>query len=164
MLLQQFDRLLLLDQGGRTVYFGPMGPSASTLVNYFEKNGGRPCQEYTNPAEYVLEIIGAAPGSHTDIDWPASWRHSPELKEVRAQLNEWKRGIPQHSVVTAQDQYSYTEFAASFPLQLYETLVRIFQQYWRTPSYILSKIGLIVATVCQFWSLLLHTYLIFNLL
>ncbi|KAJ5993916.1 CDR ABC transporter [Penicillium sp. IBT 35674x] len=36
---------------------------------------------------------------------------------------------------------------ASFPLQLYETLARIFQQFWRTPSYSLSKIGLIVVTV-----------------
>jgi ABC-type multidrug transport system ATPase subunit len=149
ILLQQFDRLLLLDQGGRTVYFGPIGPSASTLLSYFEKNGGRPCRKDANPAEYMLEIIGAAPGSHTDIDWPTIWRHSPERKGVRAQLHKWKRDQPQQPVVLAQDQHSHVECAAPFPVQLYETLVRIFQQYWRTPSYILSKIGLIVATVCR---------------
>ncbi|KAJ5671108.1 hypothetical protein N7507_000235 [Penicillium longicatenatum] len=146
ILLQQFDRLLLLDQGGRTVYFGPIGPSASTLLSYFEKNGGRPCREDANPAEYMLEIIGAAPGSHTDIEWPTIWRHSPERKEVRAQLHKWKRDQPQQPVMLAQDQHSHVEFAAPFLVQLYETLVRILQQYWRTPSYILSNIGLIVAT------------------
>ncbi|KAJ5925119.1 hypothetical protein N7454_007758 [Penicillium verhagenii] len=146
ILLQQFDRLLLLDQGGRTVYFGPLGPSASTLLDYFKINGGHPCHKDANPAEYMLEVIGAAPGSHTYIDWPAVWRHSPELKEVRAQLEKWRAEKSQQPVAPAQDQHSYAEFAASFSVQLYETLVRIFQQYWRTPSYIVSKLGLVVAT------------------
>ncbi|KAJ5702941.1 hypothetical protein N7488_010489 [Penicillium malachiteum] len=147
ILLQQFDRLLLLDNGGRTVYFGPMGPSASTLLRYFEKNGGYPCPADANPAEYMLEVIGAAPGSRTEINWPAVWRQSPEIEAVRTQLEKWKRDRPhQSSAVPTQDHHSYAEFAASFPYQLRETLVRIFQQYWRNPSYIYSKIGLIVAT------------------
>lgn len=149
ILLQQFDRLLLLDNGGRTVYFGPMGPSASTLLEYFEKNGGQPCSPDANPAEYMLEVIGAAPGSRTDIDWPTVWRQSDELKAVRAQLAEWKENRPQQAVVAStQDPHLYAEFAAAFPSQLASTLLRIFQQYWRTPSYIYSKIGLVVATVC----------------
>ena len=42
-LFQVFDRLLLLRAGGETVYFGDVGPSAMTLIQYFEGNGSRPC-------------------------------------------------------------------------------------------------------------------------
>ena len=51
-LFQVFDRLLLLRKGGQTVYFGDIGPSASTLIHYLESNGSRPCKPDENP--YVL--------------------------------------------------------------------------------------------------------------
>jgi ATP-binding cassette subfamily G (WHITE) protein 2 (SNQ2) len=50
-LFQSFDRLLLLRKGGQTCYFGDLGINATTLINYFEYNGGRKCQEAENPAE-----------------------------------------------------------------------------------------------------------------
>ncbi|KAJ5974472.1 hypothetical protein N7481_011682 [Penicillium waksmanii] len=130
--------------GGRTVYFGPVGPSASTLLEYFERNGGYQCTGDANPAEYMLEVIGAAPGSHTDIDWPEVWRQSPERTAVKAQLEEWKDVLPnQEPPLILQGNSSYTEFATSLSLQLLQTLIRIFQQYWRTPGYIYAKISLV---------------------
>ncbi len=33
---QAFDELLLLMRGGRTIYWGPLGPQASQLFQYFE--------------------------------------------------------------------------------------------------------------------------------
>lgn len=151
MLFQQFDRLLLLAGGGKTIYFGPVGPSASTLLEYFERNGGYQCPDDANPAEYMLEVIGAAPGSHTDINWPEVWRQSPERAAVKAQLEEWKDVLSnQEPPLTLQGNTSYTEFAASFPFQLLQTLVRIFQQYWRTPGYIYAKISLVGGSVCTF--------------
>ena len=48
-LFQVFDRLLLLRKGGETVYFGDLGRNATTLINYFERNGSRPCGPNENP-------------------------------------------------------------------------------------------------------------------
>ena len=48
-LFQVFDRLLLLRKGGQTVYFGDLGRNCTTLINYFEKNGARKCEERENP-------------------------------------------------------------------------------------------------------------------
>jgi hypothetical protein len=33
------DWLLLLDKGGKIVFFGGIGPSASTLISYLEEKG-----------------------------------------------------------------------------------------------------------------------------
>jgi pleiotropic drug resistance (PDR) family protein len=148
MLFQRFDRLLFLASGGRTVYFGPVGQSSNILTSYFERNGGHPCPLEANPAEWMLEVIGAAPGSHTDVDWVETWRNSPEYHEVLAELEEMKRERSKLTRTTSNttDKASFREFAAPLWTQLYVTQIRAFQQYWRTPSYIYSKILLCVAS------------------
>ncbi|KAE8348673.1 ABC-2 type transporter-domain-containing protein [Aspergillus coremiiformis] len=147
MLFQRFDRLLFLAKGGKTVYFGEIGERSSTLASYFERNGAPKLPVEANPAEWMLEVIGAAPGSHSDIDWPAVWRESPERKEVRNHLAELKATLSQKAVDPSHsDESGYNEFAAPFSVQLYECLVRVFSQYWRTPIYLYSKAVLCILT------------------
>lgn len=43
LLFQQFDRLLFLAKGGKTVYFGDIGEDSHTLLDYFKTNGAREC-------------------------------------------------------------------------------------------------------------------------
>ena len=50
LLFEQFDRLLLLEKGGETVYFGPVGKDSKDLVKYFSDNGAQ-CPSDVNPAE-----------------------------------------------------------------------------------------------------------------
>jgi ATP-binding cassette subfamily G (WHITE) protein 2 (PDR) len=153
MLFQRFDRLLFLAKGGRTVYYGDVGHNSKVLVDYFVRNGGVPCPPAANPAEWMLEVIGAAPGSHTDIDWHQTWRDSPEYAEVQAHLEELKIERSQQDrlqrTVSAQkreDKAAYREFAAPFGAQFRETTLRVFQQYWRSPAYIYSKTLLCVSS------------------
>ncbi|KAJ5082688.1 ABC multidrug transporter C [Penicillium argentinense] len=147
MLFQRFDRLLFLARGGKTVYFGDIGEKSSTLSSYFERNGAPKLPVEANPAEWMLEVIGAAPGSHSDIDWPAVWRESPERKEVHNHLAHLKSTLSQKSVdESSSDPANYKEFAAPFSVQLWECLVRVFSQYWRTPVYIYSKAALCILT------------------
>ncbi|KAG7286404.1 ZEB2-regulated ABC transporter 1 [Staphylotrichum longicolle] len=143
MLFQRFDRLLFLAKGGKTVYFGDIGKNSKTMTSYFERNGGFPCPPEANPAEWMLEVIGAAPGSHSDVDWHNAWRESPEYAAVQDELHRLKRDVKESNPIT-DDPGSYREFAASFWQQLFEVTHRVFQQYWRTPSYIYSKASLCV--------------------
>ncbi|KAK7425746.1 Multidrug resistance protein [Neonectria magnoliae] len=139
MLFQRFDRLLLLAKGGRTVYFGEIGKNSKVLVDYFVRNGAVGLPAGANPAEYMLEVIGAAPGAHTDIDWPAVWRQSPEYQGVQQELTRLIAGGSVQAQQTAQETTNYAEFAAGMPTQFFEVTKRVFQQYWRSPSYIYSK-------------------------
>ncbi|KAK8188116.1 putative ABC transporter [Phyllosticta capitalensis] len=142
VLFERFDRLLLLHKGGRMIYFGDIGPNSSAVVNYFESKGGPPCPPDANPAEWLLEVIGAAPGSSTDIDWARAWRDSKEIEAVHMELMRLKAN-PGRPTTGAGPAERYREFAAPFLRQLWQVTKRIFQQYWRTPSYIYSK-----AAVC----------------
>jgi len=51
ILFEHFDELLLLQAGGKTVYFGPLGNDSQTLLEYLENHGAPKCQKDANPAE-----------------------------------------------------------------------------------------------------------------
>lgn len=145
LLVQNFDRLLFLASGGKTVYFGAIGENASTLTGYFERNGSHPCPPDANPAEWMLEVIGAAPGAVSTRDWPQVWMDSPERVAIRKELDDMERELVQEA---SSQPIGYDEFAMPFSYQLRICLKRVFEQYWRTPSYIYSKIFLCATSVC----------------
>ena len=137
VLFQSFDRLLFLASGGRTVYFGEIGEKSEVLTSYFERNGSRKCGEEENPAEWMLDVIGAAPGSQNTIDWPQNWRESQEKQDIKTTLAEMKIELSKEPV--DKDPTALREFAEPFSTQILAVTQRVFQQYWRTPSYLYSK-------------------------
>ncbi|KAI6748140.1 hypothetical protein HG531_008682 [Fusarium graminearum] len=137
MLFQRFDRLLLLSRG-KTIYFGDIGKNSRVLVDYFARNGGPKCPAGVNPAEYMLEVIGAAPGAHTEIDWPEVWRSSQEHELIQQELERLAGQGSSHA--EQDDGTEYNEFAATSYVQYTQVTKRLFQQYWRSPGYIYSKV------------------------
>lgn len=144
LLFQRFDRLLLLAKGGHTVYFGDVGRDSRVLLDYFTRNGAPDCPAGTNPAEYMLEAIGAAPGAHTSIDWPRVWKESAEYASVQEELAKLRELAHQPSTIVDSSDGTHQAFAAPFMTQLQAVALRCAQQYWRTPSYIYSKAVLTV--------------------
>jgi hypothetical protein len=47
---------------------GEIGDNSKTLIDYFERNGANPRSPDANPGEWMLEVIGAAPSSSSEID------------------------------------------------------------------------------------------------
>lgn len=41
-IFESFDNLLLLQRGGRTTYFGPLGSESSQLIAYLQSVPGKP--------------------------------------------------------------------------------------------------------------------------
>ncbi|OQE13527.1 hypothetical protein PENFLA_c046G06969 [Penicillium flavigenum] len=138
MLMQQFDRLLFLAKGGRTVYFGNLGPNMETLIKYFEDKGSPKCPPNANPAEWMLEVIGAAPGSYADRDWAEQWTNSAERAEAHRELAEMKKELSKKPVPVRAAGYG--EFAMPIWYQFLVCSQRMFQQYWRSPSYLYAKV------------------------
>lgn len=138
ILMQEFDKLLFLQKGGQTVYFGDLGENCQTLINYFEKYGAQKCPPEANPADWMLEIIGAAPGSHAVQDYYKVWKNSTEYREVNDELDKMEREL----VKRPKDNSKAKMKSYAMPLcyQYKKVTQRVFQQYWRTPSYVYSKV------------------------
>ncbi|GME81913.1 unnamed protein product [Ambrosiozyma monospora] len=140
ILLKEFDRLLFMAKGGRTVYFGDLGENCQTMINYFESQGANKCPPEANPAEWMLEVIGAAPGSHANRDYHEAWLASKERQAVRDELESMERELVKIPKDESPD--AHKEFASSLILQYFVVTKRVFEQFWRTPAYIWSKIAL----------------------
>ncbi|VDC07751.1 unnamed protein product [Peniophora sp. CBMAI 1063] len=144
LLFQSFDRLLFLQKGGRTVYFGDIGENSATLIQYFERQGAPTCPADANPAEWMLHVIGAAPGSSAVRDFAEAWRESAELAAVKSHLADLRANAK--AVDNAGNVEAHRAFAAPFWKQTLHVTHRVFQQLWRTPSYIWAKLLLCTLT------------------
>lgn len=139
ILFQEFDRLLFLARGGKTVYFGELGKNSRTLLDYFESNGARECGEDENPAEYMLEIVNAGKNDNGQ-DWFDVWKQSPQAQDVQRQIDELHES--KREQLGLGEETADGEFAMPLSVQIWECTYRAFQQYWRMPSYVLAKFGL----------------------
>ncbi|KAI9742381.1 MAG: GTPase-activating protein [Claussenomyces sp. TS43310] len=145
ILFQEFDRLLFLAKGGKTVYFGDIGKNSDTLLQYFSQNGGEECGPDDNPAEYMLTMVGAGSSGKATQDWHEVWENSEEAKGVQQELDKIQREMGSN-VAGDDSAHAPGEFAMPFNAQLVEVSKRVFQQYWRTPGYIYSKLLLGIAS------------------
>jgi ABC-type multidrug transport system ATPase subunit len=68
IIFRQFDRLLFLAKGGKTVYFGNIGENSRSLLDYFEGHGSRRCGDDEDPAEFMLEIVAEGVNNNGE-DW-----------------------------------------------------------------------------------------------
>lgn len=155
-LFHMFDNLLLLGSGGKQLYFGPIGPDSRVLIDYFESQGAPKCSCDTNPAEWLIEITQDNPAQHrgkedggggTGATWSECWKGSEQRREVRTRLD----GLEHEAVAEAAQECSLAEdaYAASFPTQLWLVTKRIFQEQWRDPVYLYSKIALCIGIVSK---------------
>ena len=138
ILFQEFDRLLFLAKGGKTVYFGDIGENSRTLLQYFEDHGAHPCGEDQNPAEYMLDIVGAGATGKSTQDWPVVWKESQEAVNIQKELDQIHE--QKSKELESNQGTSSGEFAMPLRSQIYHVTVRVFQQYWRTPNYIWGKL------------------------
>jgi ATP-binding cassette subfamily G (WHITE) protein 2 (PDR) len=144
ILFQEFDRLLFLAKGGRTVYFGDIGKNSRTLLEYFESSGARKCGDEENPAEYMLEIVNQGRNDQGE-DWHEVWKKSKLHDVVNRDIDQLHREKEGEEVAGAGEEGAHDEFAMPFGTQLAEVTKRVFQQYWRMPSYISAKFILGIA-------------------
>lgn len=136
LLFEQFDRLLLLQRGGQVVYFGPIGVNSQDIVEYFAANGA-PMDERANPAEAILDIIGA--GTRPRVG-PRDW-HDIYLSSDLHQKNLRRIGeIDAHAVRSGGTSSMGTAYATSFSFQLSQVLERTMRTAWNIPDYQFTRL------------------------
>ncbi|KAF3807378.1 ZEB2-regulated ABC transporter 1 [Colletotrichum gloeosporioides] len=139
MLFSRFDRLLLLQRGGKTVYFGEIGTNARIMIDYLERNGAPPCPPDANPAEWMLKVTTL---SEDGPNWFEVWRSSAEYQDVKEELRLLRQLAEGHT--NQGDPSSEHEFVTSFWTQFVQVFSRTAKHFWRSPVYIWSKLTLTI--------------------
>ncbi|OBR15190.1 ABC-2 type transporter [Colletotrichum higginsianum IMI 349063] len=135
-LIEQFDMILALNRGGRTFYFGPVGPNGSVVVDYFARRGF-PCPPSRNVAEFILETASTPSVRDGErVDWNDEWRRSDEHGAIVAEIDR----ITAERRPPAATDAAQTEFAASTAYQCLMLTKRMFVQHWREPQYLYSRV------------------------
>ncbi|VDB90213.1 unnamed protein product [Peniophora sp. CBMAI 1063] len=137
LLFESFDRLLLLERGGYTVYFGEIGADSHVLRSYLSRHGAE-CPSNVNPAEYMLDAIGAGITPRVgDKDWAEIWLESPEYKKVVAEIED----IKQRGLAKPDDSNKKSlSYAAPFFTQLFVVCQRTAKAFWRSPDYVFTRL------------------------
>ncbi|TGO89906.1 hypothetical protein BPOR_0088g00160 [Botrytis porri] len=132
-LFENFDRLLLLQRGGRCVYFGDIGKDAHVLLDYFHRHGAD-CPSDANPAEWMLDAVGAGQAARIgDRDWADIFADSPELANIKDRISQMKtQRLAEVGGTTHDDE---REFATPLLHQLRIVQARTNLAFWRSPNY-----------------------------
>jgi ATP-binding cassette subfamily G (WHITE) protein 2 (SNQ2) len=132
-LFENFDRLLLLQRGGQCVYFGDIGKDAHVLLKYFNRHGAD-CPADANPAEWMLDAVGAGSAPRIgDKDWADVWADSEEFAQVKQEIISMKE--QRAAEVGSAEPIEQKEYATPLMYQIKLVNRRMNLSFWRTPNY-----------------------------
>ncbi|KAH0428499.1 bmr1-like protein [Colletotrichum camelliae] len=137
-LFENFDRLLLLQRGGRTVYFGDIGQDAVVLRDYLKRHGAV-AKPTDNVAEYMLEAVGAGSAPRVgNRDWADIWDDSAELANVKDTISQLKEQRMAAGRTVSADLEK--EYASPQMHQLKVVVRRMNLSFWRSPNYLFTRL------------------------
>ncbi|WIA42005.1 hypothetical protein OEZ86_009302 [Tetradesmus obliquus] len=138
-IFEAFDTLLLLQRGGRTTYFGPLGDESSQLISYLQCVPGTcPIAAGQNPATWMLEVTGgsmAMVSQPNSIDWPGVYAASSLAASNAVECER----LVQEGLASGMQLKMTSMYAQPFNIQVRELLLKYWLVYWRTPSYTLAR-------------------------
>lgn len=137
-LFAQFDTLLLLAKGGKTVYFGDIGDNANTIKSYFGRLGA-PCPPEANPAEHIIDVVSGNGGPSHQQDWNKIWLESSEHAKLGKELDQMIEDALSRPSGANDDG---NEFAASMWTQTKLVSHRMNISLFRNTEYVYNKIAM----------------------
>ena len=148
-LFAQFDSLLLLAKGGKTVYFGDIGDNGATVKDYFARYDA-PCPKDANPAEHMIDVVSGSLSQGRD--WNQVWLDSPEHKNTVEELDRIINNAAAKEPGTSDDGF---EFAMPLWEQTKLVTQRMNVSLWRNTDYINNKFALHIGSALfngfSFW-------------
>jgi ABC-type multidrug transport system permease subunit len=143
-----FDKLMLLQTGGREVFVGDIGAKGKDLIKYFEHAQPNPihnskCPKGTNPASWMLEMLGeakAAMGSdNPPIDYAELYKKSELYNAAHKRVEELSKPL------SGKKQSTFaTKYATSLWIQTKYTTERAFISYWRNTAFTFTRLVLLL--------------------
>ncbi|KAI3509212.1 hypothetical protein L1887_24319 [Cichorium endivia] len=134
-IFESFDELILLKNGGRMIYCGPLGRHSSSVIEYFEGISSVPkIRDNYNPATWMLEVTSPSMEAELRVDFAEIFSNSTLYKSNRDLVNRLSKPLP-----GSKDLYFPTRFPQNGWGQFMACLWKQHLSYWRSPSYNLMR-------------------------
>ena len=151
-LFEQFDRVLLLKKGGQSVYFGDIGENSRTILNYFESQGARNVIHMKILQSIFWNVLELAATAKVDRDWYEVWISSNEYRNLCNEVNGLQANHTLPAVPVQNDNKELSrKFAAGYFIQFKHVYIRTVMQLWRSPTYVYSKLLVMVVVGFIHW-------------
>ncbi|CAK8543690.1 unnamed protein product [Lathyrus sativus] len=152
-IFESFDELLLLKQGGKEIYVGPLGHGSSNLISYFEGiQGVSKIKDGYNPATWMLEVTSLSKQVDLEIDFAEVYKNSELYRRNKALIKELSTAAP-----GSVDLYFHSQYSRSFFIQCMACLWKQHRSYWYNPLYnairFLYSTAVAVLLGTMFWDL-----------
>ncbi|WCJ30771.1 ABC transporter G family member 37 [Euphorbia peplus] len=148
-IFEAFDELILLKNGGRIIYSGPLGLNSNKVIEYFENIDGVPkIKDNYNPATWMLEVTNLSAEAELGVDFAQIYEESDLYrinKELVEQLSIPTPGSEELHFASRYSRNSWEQFKAC--------LWKHHLSYWRSPSYNLTRMVYMVCASILFGAL-----------
>ncbi|KAG5525527.1 hypothetical protein RHGRI_031987 [Rhododendron griersonianum] len=126
--------LVILKNGGRIIYSGPLGQHSSSVVKYFEDISGVPkIRNNCNPATWILEVTSTTAEAELGIDFSQIYKNSLLYQNNKALV------ITLSAPPDSKELHFTTRFSQNGWGQFKSCLWKQHLSYWRSPSYNLMR-------------------------
>lgn len=149
-IFESFDELLLMKQGGKLIYAGPLGNNSCKLVEYFEAIEGVPkIRPGYNPAAWILEVSSPAQEIRLGLDFEEIYKRSNLFGQISDLVGYLSKPTNNSNELTFPRKYSQSFFG-----QFLACLWKQNLSYWRNPQYTAVRffytvvISLMFGTIC----------------
>ncbi|KAF8082788.1 hypothetical protein N665_0808s0024 [Sinapis alba] len=134
-IFEAFDELVLMKNGGRIIYHGPLGRHSSNVIEYFMRIPGVPeMKENTNPATWLLDITSRSSEDKLGVDLAQIYKESSLFKENNIVIEQMRGTSSETEELTSSTRYAQTGWE-QFKACLWKQQL----SYWRNPSYNLTR-------------------------
>ncbi|KAM0040473.1 putative ABC-type xenobiotic transporter [Helianthus debilis subsp. tardiflorus] len=145
-IFEAFDELILMKNGGRVIYCGPLGHNSSKVIEYFQNIPGvSKIRDNHNPATWMLEVSSTSMEAELGVDFGQIYSTST-LYESNKELVKTLSKPPPGS----KELYFPTRFPQNGWGQFKACLWKQHLSYWRSPSYNLMRSMCMLSTSFMF--------------
>uniref|UniRef100_K4A4V9 ABC transporter domain-containing protein n=1 Tax=Setaria italica TaxID=4555 RepID=K4A4V9_SETIT len=148
-IFEAFDELILMKNGGKIIYNGPIGKQSCKVIEYFEKISGVPKVERNrNPATWMMDITSPSMEVQFNIDFASTYQESPlhrDRQELVKQLSSPLQNSDGLYFTYRFPQNGWGQFKACLWKQ---NII-----YWRSPQYNLNRMVMTVMLALIFGAL-----------
>ncbi|KAG0548825.1 hypothetical protein BDA96_01G201000 [Sorghum bicolor] len=134
-IFEAFDELILMKNGGKIIYNGPIGEQSCKVIEYFEKVSGVPkIQRNCNPATWMMDVTSASMEFQLNIDFASVYQESHLHRNKQELVKQLSSPLPNSENLCFSNRFTQNGWC-QFKACLWKQNIT----YWRSPQYNLNR-------------------------